>query len=324
MPGKQWRCVGSDPELTDLLSPALSSIRWRRGRNHQQLRDARPAAQSREILFPFGHWAGNQSGHPMYPMNMLLRCVVVLFLACHLASAQTPPRPRGGARGGMGSGVPDLLQFNGALGKLFGDHKSFVAVMEVEAKQGSGDDNITLPTKLSFLDGNTRIEMDLSRAKGSQIPPGAADQLKAMGMTDMTMISREDKQIAFLVYPGLTSYAEMKSEGSKLKMDTTELGKETMDGHPCVKNKVTVTEANGKVTDSTVWKATDMKKFPVRIETADGKNKVTMKFKDVIFAKPASALFDPPAGYTRYDNVQTMQEQVMKKMLGGAGAKPGK
>ena len=63
----------------------------------------------------------------------------------------------------------------------------------------------------------------------------------------------------------------------------------------------------------------------VRIETADGKNKVTMKFKDVIFAKPASALFDPPAGYSRYDNVQTMmQEQVMKKMLGGAGAKPGK
>ncbi len=265
----------------------------------------------------------------MYPMKMLLRCLAVLVLASQFALAQAPTRPRGGGgRGGMGSGVPDVLQFNGALAKLFGEHKAFVAVMEVETKQGSGDDNMTLPTTLSFLDGNSRIELDLLRARGSQIPPGMSDQLKALGMADMTMISREDKQTAYVIYPGLNSYAEIKAEtgneASKLKIESTELGKETIDGHPCVKNKVTVTDANGKATDSTVWNATDMKKFPVRIETADGKNKVSMAFKSVNFTKPAAALFEPPAGYTRYDDVQKMmQEQVMKRMLGGAGAAPG-
>ena len=263
-------------------------------------------------------------------MKAITRGFLVLLLGCHMASAQAPGRPRGGGGGGMGSPIPGMLQFNGAIGKLFGEHKAFVTTMELEVKQGSATDNMTLPTTLSFLDGNSRIEMDLSRAKGPQIPPGMADQIKAMGMADMTMISREDKHTAYLLYPGLQSYAEMKPEGAspdagKLKVETSEIGKETIDGHPCVKHKVSVTDANGKTTDATVWNASDMKKFPVRIETAEGKDKVTMRFKDVKFDKPAAALFEPPAGLTRYDNVQTMmQEGVMKKMLGGAGAKPAK
>lgn len=262
-------------------------------------------------------------------MKILTPAFLVLLLACPIAPAQAPARPRGGG-GGMGSPIPGVLQFNGAMGKLFGEHKAFVTVMEVEVKQGSADENMTMPTTLSFLEGNSRIEIDLSRAKGPQIRAGMADQIKAMGMADMTMISREDKQMAYLVYPGLRSYAEMKPEGGpadagKIKVDTSEIGRESIDGHPCVKHKVAVTDAKGKTTEATVWNATDLKKFPVRIETAEGRDKVTMKFKDVKFEKPASTLFDPPAGFTRYDNVQTMmQEGVMKKMLGGAGSKPGK
>ncbi|MEY2407774.1 MAG: hypothetical protein QOF48_444 [Verrucomicrobiota bacterium] len=257
-----------------------------------------------------------------------MRCVLLLVMCSQLAPAQAPARPRGG--GGSGSPVPGFLQFNGALSKLFGEHKAFTAQMEIEVRQGSADENMTMPTKLSFLDGNSRIELDLARAKGPQIPPAMAEQFKAMGIAEMTMLSRSDKQTAFLICPGLLSYAEMKPEGGagdadKVKVQTSEIGKESMDGHACVKNKVMVTDAAGKATESTVWNATDMKGFPVRIETADGKDKVTMKLKDVKFTKPASALFDPPAAYTRYADVQVMmQEGVMKKMLGGAGAKPAK
>jgi len=263
-------------------------------------------------------------------MNTFIRSSLVLLLACQILPAQAPARPRAGGGGrGMGSPVPEALQFNGAMAKLFGEHKAFSGAMEIEMKQASAGENMTMPTTLAYLNGSSRIEIDLTRAKGPQIPPGMAEQFKAMGMADMTMISREDKQTAYLIYPGLQAYTEMKPEtaapaAAQLKVNTTELGKESMDGHPCVKNKVTVTEPNGKTTEATVWNAADMKSFPVRIETA-GKDKVTMKFKDVKFEKPAATLFDPPAGYTRYDNMQAMmQEAVMKKMLGGAGAKPTK
>jgi hypothetical protein len=229
----------------------------------------------------------------------------------------------------MSGPVPNALQFNGAMGKLFGEHKAFTATLDVDVRPGAGPDNITMPTTLAFLDGKSRVDLDLSKAKGSQIPPGMSEQFKSMGIAEMTMISREDKQVAYVVYPGLQSYAEMKGEAgadaSKIKVETSELGKETIDGQACVKNKVTVTDAVGKTTEATVWQATGLKKFPVRIETAEGKGKVTMKLSNVKFDKPDAKIFEPPAGLTRYENVETMvQEQMMKKILGGAGAKPGK
>ena len=262
-------------------------------------------------------------------MNTLSRFLFALVLSAGLLPAHAQPRPPGRG-GGMGGPVPNALQFNGAMAKLFGEHKAFTAAMEVDVRTGAGPENITMPTTLSFLDGKSRVEIDLTKAKGSQIPPGMGEQIKAMGMAEMTMISRDDKQVAYVVYPGLQSYAELKSEAgtddaSKIKVATSEIGKETIDGKACVKNKVTVTDAAGKATEATVWNATDLKQFPVRIETAEGKGKVTMKFSNVKFEKPDAKSFDAPAAYTRYDNVETMmQEQMMKKILGGAEAKPAK
>ena len=65
-------------------------------------------------------------------------------------------------------------------------------------------------------------------------------------------------------------------------METTELGKDTVDGHPCVKNKVIVTDNEGSKHESTVWNATDLKNFPVKIETdRTGRQTMTMLFKNV-------------------------------------------
>ena len=76
---------------------------------------------------------------------------------------------------------------------------------------------------------------------------------------------------------GLKGYVEMPSQNpeiskpeSDFKLEMTELGKETVDGHPCVKSKATVTDKDGKKYESLVWNATDMKNFPVKIETTAG------------------------------------------------------
>jgi hypothetical protein len=48
-----------------------------------------------------------------------------------------------------------------------------------------------------------------------------------------------------------------------------------------------------------------------------------MLFKDVKLAKPDASLFDPPAGYKHYDNLQQMmQQEMMKRMGGGMGMPP--
>lgn len=228
--------------------------------------------------------------------------------------------PQGGGQG---------PHFGGALDKLFGDNQAFSATLQFQTAGPNGE-NVTMPGKLNFDTGKARFEMNLSEVQGSQMPAGAAQQMKAMGMDTMITISRPDLKLAYLVYPGLNSYAEMTSQESSgsinpddYKVETTELGKETVDNHDCVKNKVIITDKDGNKHESTVWNASDLKNFPVKIVTSEGGRSVTMLYKSVSFTKPAASLFAAPSGFTKYDNVQTMiQTEIMKKLGGGLGQPP--
>ena len=211
--------------------------------------------------------------------------------------------------------------------KLFGDNNSFSANLEMQTTSDQGP--MTMPGKIFFDQGKSRFEMDLSQIKGGMMSPQAAMQMKSIGMDKTIVISRPDNKVAYQIYPGMQGYVETKlteqdsaAPGNDLKMDLTEVGKETVDGHPCVKNKAVVTEKDGAKHESLVWNATDLKKFPIKIEQSEGATKVTMLFRDVSLSKPAADLFDPPSGSTKYDSMQSMMQQVMMKRMGGLGAPP--
>ncbi len=256
-------------------------------------------------------------------MKTKLPSLLIALLGLGMLSASAQPGPQGGL--GAGPGGPN---FSGSMSKLFGDNKAFSAALEIQARDRS-DETTTIPGKLTFDDGRTRFEMDMTQLKNSKMPADAAAQLKAMGMDNMIVISRPDKKTNYMIYPGLQAYAEMPAKESenpeavnKFKVDTTELGKETVDGHACVKNKVVITDDKGKQHESTVWNASDLKKFPVKIETVDGSTTMTMLFKDVKLAKPDGKLFEAPADFKRYDNMMAMMQAEMMKRMGGAGGIP--
>jgi hypothetical protein len=247
--------------------------------------------------------------------HLLLLTAATLGIGLAPAFAQPGP-PEGGAA------------FDGAMSKLFGDNSAFNAASETRIKTKSGD-LITMPGKIYFNSGNARMEMDMIKATGLNISPGAAAQMKSMGLDQMITISLPGKKSVLLIYPGLKSYVEnplpaaAAATNLNFKVTTTELGKETVAGHPCVQNKVFVTDATGTTNEFTVWNATDLKNFPMKIFRAGPDADATMLFTDVSLTKPAANLFDPPAGFTRYDNVQIMmQTEIMKKMGGGLGLPP--
>ena len=74
--------------------------------------------------------------------------------------------------------------------------------------------------------------------------------------------------------------------------------------------------------EATVWNATDLKKFPVKIETTEQGQAVTMLFKDVKLSKPEANLFDPPSDLKYYSMMSLMQQEMMKRMGGGMGMPP--
>lgn len=211
--------------------------------------------------------------------------------------------------------------FGGSLSKLFGDNSAFSADIEIQAAV-SADQNMKMPGKFAFDSGKSRFEMNLANAKGGGMTPQVVQQMKSMGMDQTVMISRPDTKTAYMIYPGLSAYttipiqdADAAKPASAFKIQTTELGKETVNGHPCVKNKALVTDDQGKTHEATLWNASDLNKFPVKIETTDEGRTTTMLFQNVKTSKPDASLFEPPTDYKRYDNPQTMmQQEVMKRM----------
>lgn len=236
----------------------------------------------------------------------------------------------GGPPGGMGMGAPRGPEFSGGMAKIFGNNSAFTATMEMQTKDHSGR-TVTMPGKLAVDDGKSHFEIDMTKMTGHELGAEQAAQMKSMGFDRMVMISLPDKKTSLTVFPGMQAYIEMPirdpeatKPASDFKMDVTELGKDTVDGHPCVKNKVVVTDKEGNQHESTVWNATDLKDFPVKIETQERGNTMTMVFKDVKLAKPDASEFNPPADYKKYDNMGAMmQQEMMKRMGGGRMGAPG-
>ena len=104
------------------------------------------------------------------------------------------------------------------------------------------------------------------------------------------------------IYPALEAYLTQPMDKKELEsaekstVKTEALGKETFDGHPCVKNKLTITGGDGAVQELTVWNATDLQNFPIQtLIKQDGETVIT-RYTDVKFTKLDAKQFEPPAG----------------------------
>lgn len=248
--------------------------------------------------------------------KITLQCVLPVVLCFGLMHVQAQP---GGGIGGMGrlGSAPSL---SGSMKKVFGKHTAFTANVEIQVTSDEG--KFVLPSKMVVLDNKARIEMDMAEIKGGVIPPDAAATVKQMGMDKTVTITRPDQETVYMIYPGLKAYAAQPFKDpdatrpeSDYKAEVTELGKETIGGQACIKNKVVVTDNEDRKHEFTVWNATELDNFPVQIESSQDGTKVTWLFRDVKLGKPAAALFDPPSDYKKYDSLMAlMQEQMMKRM----------
>ena len=216
-----------------------------------------------------------------------------------------------------GSGGPSGMDM--AMLKLFGDIKDVSAKAQVRILDESQAEVISMPMDFAMLDSNVRMDMDLTQAKGSSMPPGAADSLKQMGMAQLCSITRRDKKLTYVVYPGPKMLLSMPlpkdaSNDSSSKLEKSEQGKEDLDGHPCVKNKVVFTDDSGKTIEALTWNATDLKDFPLQIQAKEKDNTSVIRFSQVKLSKPDAKQFDPPAGYTQYTNQMELMQGMMTKM----------
>jgi len=248
--------------------------------------------------------------------NVLTTFPPILLATALCAQAQMP-----------GAGGPAGI--SGAMAKIFGDIKAFSAKADVQVLDSSQKEMANMPMDFSFLDGKIRVEIDMAQMKNNNMPPGAVDQLKQMGMAQVVSIVRPDKKIAYVMYPQnkvlmtMPMPIDATDSDKEVKLQKTPLGKETIDGHACVKNKVLIPDTKGQHVEATTWNATDLKDFPIQIETKEKETTSIVHFTKVQFTKPEAAQFDPPGDYTQYNSPQEMMQGMMSKMTKGPGGAPG-
>ena len=201
---------------------------------------------------------------------------------------------------GSGTGV------NAAFVKLLGSVSGFTAGLETRVLDRSQNQLVRMPMEFAFLDGKVRLEINLSQAQSKEFTAGNLAALKQAGMDHFISIFRPDRKVTYLIYPGVHSYqelaqpkAETEAAEKGLKLERSALDKDTLDGHPCLKNKVVVKGSKGSLLEAVTWNATDLKDFPILIEMKEDDKTVRMHFTDVRFVKPEAKQFEVPASYGR-------------------------
>lgn len=210
-----------------------------------------------------------------------------------------------------------------AMSQLFGDIKAFSAKAEVQVLDRSEREVARTPMDFALLNENIRIEADQAQASSRDMPRGMAESLRQMGLAHVISVIRPDKKLLYIIYPdheAVLSQA-LPDDGPAPKAQRTDQGKETIDGHPCIKHKVVLTDAQGKRVEATTWNASDLKGFPVQIQTRDQDTTSVMRFRQVQLAKPEAKKFDVPAGYTQYASQQELSAAIDKKVHERTGKK---
>jgi len=207
---------------------------------------------------------------------------------------------------------------NAAFARLFGAHTTFTAQVDVQV---AGKQKTTMPMALALSGSRMRIEVDISSVRVDGQPQPGTELFRSIGLDRVITVSRLDQKSSLIIVPGMRASVDtpMPEEeagflGSEAKLEYTEPGNETSAGHPCVRSRFVITDKKGRKREGLVWKATDLKDFPVQIQTKEGDDQMTMRFSDIKLQSPDPQLFVAPPGYKSYKEMSDLMEAAMAKL----------
>jgi hypothetical protein len=205
--------------------------------------------------------------------------------------------------------------FSHALFDVLAGGPSFSGQATIQVANAPDQAPTTVSCKVDFLQDKMRLEMD-SFNPGTNVPAAEAANLKNM---QTITILRQDKNRMYLLYPKFRSCVELASSKSTGTdpvpppvINKNPLGKEVVDDRPCEKCQWNITEVSGEHYDITVWTATNLSSFPVQIRL--GPPSAVVAFQTLRMQAPDDNLFEPPAGYTKF---QGIQENIMHETQKG-------
>jgi hypothetical protein len=211
----------------------------------------------------------------------------------------------------VASVVPVFAQLDGpsstgvsaSLIRLFGTNNAFTAQAEVQLLGKDNKEIINTPMTFTLLGNKIRVEMDIARMR-NRLQPDTVARMKPLGLDSVVSIIRPEKRTTLIAFPKLRAFVKLEMPSSeaeafltRAKIERKTIGKEKMEGQPCVKQQVIITDDAGHKSEATVWAATSLRDFPVCVATKESEGTVVMRFRQIQFTRAETNKFEPPAGY---------------------------
>ena len=140
--------------------------------------------------------------------------------------------------------------------------------------------------------------MDYTKMSGAQGMPPA--------MSSVVMIHRGDEKRTYSLYTNKKKYmvSDETDEGYYDEPDVakTFVAKETIDGHPTEKYKITITYQGQETQEGFIWNATDLDGMTIRSEIDNAAVKMTSTLTGIVMGTPPADLFEVPVDYTETNN----------------------
>jgi hypothetical protein len=116
----------------------------------------------------------------------------------------------------------------------------------------------------------------------------------------------------WLLSEALQGYAPTSSSLSVTSMTTqvSAAATQVVNGHPARPETDTFQLSNGSTSVLKVFRATDLRGFPVQISSAGDSAPVTISFTRIKLQAPEAHLFSPPEGFTKYNSGEAMVDEL--------------
>ena len=216
---------------------------------------------------------------------------------------------------------PGSTGVSASLIRLFGTNNAFTAQAEVQLLGKDNKEIISTPMTFTLLENKIRIEVDMARMR-NKVQPDALARMKPLGLDSVVSIIRPEKRTTLIAFPKLRAFVKLEMPSSeaeafltRAKIERKNISKEKMEGHPCVKQQVVITDDAGHKSEATVWTATSLRDFPVCVATKERDGTVVMRFRQIQFTRAETNTFEPPAGYIECADMQVLMAGPVTKFM---------
>ena len=205
-----------------------------------------------------------------------------------------------------------------AMSELFSDSRPYsaVAVLQLPGDQPSQG----IPLGFATLDGKMRWYLNLDQARTARLDPDTTEWLREAKLSQVVLILRPQTKVV-VVLPGLKQWFEFApSKPSEIEekarekagfLQKTEVGRETVDGHPCVKYRLDLPNERHSREAAYVWQATDLKHLPIKFQAMINGESYGLTFRQIKDSPPDLKYFEAPAGYSKIGGSEVLLQNAL-------------